>query len=298
MKDEGFINEQILQYLPILDRVNFMYTCKEFFRYYESSCETCFRGVDGFNYKGASEPLKKELRRLWKYFKSEMEYRNTINEQFSFSTFLLIIQVLEPVSGPRPSFFTDPKVLNLIKRDNLSKMDELIPGLHMASYNNQLTVPHFPEIFLTLFKLRPDDYQTKYCLLQNVLIHPYIFLNLFRYLKDNVYIVSRYYLIDNIVKEYPLLQNHEFLSLYESTQFGFNCYTYIESILSGYIFLQIFNPFICQLFSDVDRIYPNLYFLITFYVVCREIIRYENFVQFKKKRFRRWIAFCKFFGVR
>ena len=189
--DALFIREHILSYLPIDEQVKFMITCRDFSHLFDAEYENLFKSILGRNasYKDASDAMKADIKKLWKYFKMELHLRNT-NFDFEPKHFYTMLDL---------EFFTNDLTKQAIVNDNLEDYKLYIGDENDGSI--RIDLPHFPQLSLQLFK---NEFQSEFSestplkIIKNALDFPHLFDDFFKYLAEDVYNVDRTELVSKL----------------------------------------------------------------------------------------------------
>ena len=189
--DAVFIREHILSYLPINEQVKFMITCRDFSRLFDAEYENLFKSILGRNasYKDASDAMKADIKKLWRYFKMELHLRNT-NFDFEPKYFYAMLDL---------EFFTNDLTKQAIVNDNLEDYKLYVDDEHDGSI--RIDLPHFPQLSLQLFKNEFDSEfaeSTTLKIVKNALAFPHLFDDFFKYLAETIYKVDRTELVGKL----------------------------------------------------------------------------------------------------
>ena len=286
--DVVFIREHFLSYLPINEQVKFMITCRDFCLLFDAEYENLFKSILGRNasYKDASDAMKADIKKLWKYFKMELYLRNT-NADFEPKYFYAMLDL---------EFFTNNLTKQAIVSDNLEDFKLYIGDNYDGSI--RIDLPHFPQLSLHLFK---NEFKSEFSestslkIIKNALAFPHLFDDLFKYLAENIYKVDRSELIGKLhehmrdgvllwgLSDYQYKLRDAHLTLASVT---FTTTVSITSLLFGITFQLIPNdakPKLCSLylFSSWVQLFiaPKLY---RFYLK-----QYNNFAKYNRLAVKR-----------
>ena len=148
---------RLLNFLPMSVPTNSPKHCNHLYDFFAPELDSIFEiltGLEGSpSYKKSSDELQTEIRKVYKYFKLEMNYRGS-NEPFTLDSFFLMIQNR---TGPDSTgkYFSNPKVANSYKKDNIEACHRLFPEYSEAAQEESTDFgifPHFPQLSLILFK--------------------------------------------------------------------------------------------------------------------------------------------------
>lgn len=258
-KEPGIIQHYFLNYLPLHEQIKFMLTCRQNYQFLCRDYNQVVLELTGLAYNDVNDDLKTEIRKLWRFFTLEMQYRNS-NRRFSLSDFYGMI------SGP---YFTNDKLRHSIFHDNLCEY-RLLYAKKISSEFAQYDRPHFPKLSLILLEAGPSPSQLRGLVL-NACKSPHFFDAFFKHLAMKIYKVSRDKLEKRINREYsrrdttsPLHFYHDNLknALFFS---GLKPFAY-SAILSVFIYHVIRRGFQNNLFPKLGLIlsivftYSAIYF--------------------------------------
>ena len=179
------IQRRLLDFLPAKDQMKFMLTCHDFYHLLQKDYDHFLKVVTESritSYEEAEEEMKSDIRKLWRYFKIEMESRQ---HDFPFS-----IDVFDNmITG---MFFWSPNSKDAIQTDNHNSFYSIFGTEYKGYYS--LDKPLFPQIYLHLIKFPYDDYEQgvrEDFLISNACKAPFLFDSMFKHLALDVYKVPR-----------------------------------------------------------------------------------------------------------
>ena len=209
--DPGFIQRHLLPFLPVKDQLNFMLTCRHFYKFLHQDYDDFLNEITKSklnSFEEANEEMKSEIRKLWLLFKHRHSY-----ERFSLVHFYQII-------SKNYLNKSDRELEKYIYKENYLKYQNRYGrGNLIKAVNVKFDHPHFPQISLILLKAGPSKDELRELVL-NACRFPQIFDSFFNYLAKNVYKVSRSSLYDRIEEEYHL-KKREALALYHHNSLSF-----------------------------------------------------------------------------
>ena len=226
--DALFIREHILSYLPINEQVQFMITCRDFSRLFDAEYENLFKSVLGRNasYKDASDAMKADIKKLWKYVRIELSGQT--NSRTKFEAAGLFYDLIDSKRNNSLELF---KAFIDDNYDNYKNYygSSLGGGIGLFSY------PYFSQLSLILLKSNPEI--TERCaLIKNACYMPFLFKDFFKYLTKYVYGIKRKDLCEKLKNDYSkdlvlkfLDKHHNRIKKVAFTLTGLKCLT-----LSGF----------------------------------------------------------------
>lgn len=152
-------------------------------------------------YQSSSKEFLNDIKRLFKYYKKEMDYRQC-NEPFKIESFFLIIQELTKSWPSKSAYFSCPALLKEIEDENDTQIRKIIPDFFNESFCDHSSIPCFPEISLFLFKNQSDP-KRRTILLVQAFRSALLFEKVLKYLTVDVYKVPREELWLKMYPDFP-----------------------------------------------------------------------------------------------
>lgn len=282
------IQKRLLAFLPVKDQMKFMLTCRDFHKLLNQDYDHFIKVITESrmtSYEEAEEEMKSDIRKLWKYFKIEMESRQV---DFPFS-----IEIFDNmISG---IFFWSPNSKDAIQTDNLNAFCSIFGTDYTRYYC--LDRPLFPQIYLNLFKFPHADFEQdsrEYFLIMNACRAPFLFDSMFKHLALDVYKVPREYLCSKLDKYNDLhylgdLNAYQLFIQAAYAYFGLERFAMIVAIFV--IIDELFRSFAPIVSGVLGALSITLFHVIVLYYYYFKYDRFDEYDQAALKRFSKIAAF-------
>ena len=279
------IQRRLLAFLTAKDQKKFMLTCRDFYQLLLQDYDHFLNVVTESrmtSYEEAKEEMKSDIRKLWKYFKIEMESR-----QFAFPFSIDIFDNM--ITG---MFFCSPNSKDAIKTDNHNSFYSVFGTEYKRFYC--LDKPLFPQIYLHLIKFPhagSEQGLREYFLITNACKAPFLFDSVFKYLALDFLKVSRQSLCLKLDENYDLLWLFDFNS-YQCFMQTAHVYFALERfavimVVFEVLFLSL-NPIVSGVLSALTA---TLFHAIFSYYYNYKYDRFEMYDPAALKRFSKFAAF-------
>ena len=273
--DLAFVKENILDYLPIKEQFMFMCTSTNYYRFLEilyDQTVKSFLGRKG-SYNNASDALKADIIKLWKYFRIELSSQN--NSRTKFEAAEIFYDLINSKRNNSKELF------KAISDDNYENYKNYYGG-SLGGGIGLFSYPYFPQLSLILLKTNPKNIE-RCALIKNACYMPFLFKDFLKYLTRDVYGIKRKDLCEKLKNDYPkdlvpkfLDNHHNRIKEVAFTLTGLKCLT-----LSG--FLLIAYQFVPREFDSIELRSVPVVIVLTFILIWLRSYRmkFENFEEFE-----------------